>query len=73
VIPREKFGLASLLWYQSFDPPNLWRDRHMQRYNGIVMGQRKKNNSETKAEMEGLRDDHEPQCLALLVVEFGKF
>jgi hypothetical protein len=45
----------------------------MQRYNGIVMGQRKKNNSETKAEMEGLRDDYEPQGLALLVVEFGKF
>jgi hypothetical protein len=45
----------------------------MQRYNGIFMGQRKKKNSETKAEMKGLRDDHEPQGLALLVVEFGKF
>jgi hypothetical protein len=45
----------------------------MQRYNGIVMGQRKKNNSERKAKMEGLRHDHEPQGLALLVVEFGKF
>jgi hypothetical protein len=37
------------------------------------MGQRKKNNSETKVEMEGLRDDHEPQGLALLVFELGKF
>ena len=43
----------------------------MQRYRGIVMGRRKKNNSETEAEMEGSGDDHEPQGLALLVVEFG--
>jgi hypothetical protein len=45
----------------------------MQKYRGIVMGPRKKNNSETEAEMEGLGDDHEPQGLALLVAEFGKF
>jgi hypothetical protein len=45
----------------------------MQRYRGIVMGRRKKNNSETEAEMEGSGDDHEPQGLALLVVKFGKF
>jgi hypothetical protein len=45
----------------------------MQKYMGIVMGRRKKNNSETKAEMEGSGDDHEPQGLALLVTEFGKF
>jgi hypothetical protein len=45
----------------------------MQRYSGTVMGRRKKNNSETEAEMEGSRDDHEPQGLALLVAEFGKF
>jgi hypothetical protein len=45
----------------------------MQRYRGIVMGWRKKNNSETEAEMEGSGDDHEPQGLALLVAEFGKF
>jgi hypothetical protein len=45
----------------------------MQKYRGIVMGPRNKNNSETEAEMEGLGDDHEPQGLALLVVEFGKF
>ena len=45
----------------------------MQRYSGIVMGRRKKNNSEIDAEMEGLGDDHEPQGLALLVAEFGKF
>ena len=37
------------------------------------MGQRKKNNSEIEAEMEGSWDDHEPQGLALLVTEFGKF
>jgi hypothetical protein len=40
---------------------------------GIVMGPRKKNNSETEAEMEGLGDNHEPQGLALLVAKFGKF
>jgi hypothetical protein len=45
----------------------------MQKYRGIVMGLRKKNNSETKEEMEGLGEDHEPQGLALLVAEFGKF
>jgi hypothetical protein len=45
----------------------------MQRYSGIVMGRRKKNNSETKAEMEGSGDEYEPQGLALLVDEFGKF
>jgi hypothetical protein len=45
----------------------------MQKYRGIVMGRRKKNNSETEAEMEGSGDDHEPQGLALLVNEFGKF
>jgi hypothetical protein len=32
----------------------------MKKYRGIVMGPRKKNNSETEAEMEGLGDDHEP-------------
>jgi hypothetical protein len=32
----------------------------MQKYRGIVMGPRKKNNSETEAEMEGLGDNHEP-------------
>jgi hypothetical protein len=45
----------------------------MQRYSGTIMGWRKKNNSETEAEMEGLGDDHEPQGLALLVAKFGKF
>jgi hypothetical protein len=45
----------------------------MQKYRGIVMGPRKKNNIETEAEMEGLGDDHEPQGLALLVAKFGKF
>jgi hypothetical protein len=57
---KKEFGLGSLQWYQSIDPPSLWRDRHMQRYSGTVMGWRKKNNSETEAEMEGSRDDHEP-------------
>ena len=37
------------------------------------MGPRKKNNIEAEAEMEGLGDDHEPQGLALLLAEFGKF
>jgi hypothetical protein len=45
----------------------------MQKYRGIVMGLRKKNNSETEVEMEALGDDHEPQGLALLVSKFGKF
>jgi hypothetical protein len=45
----------------------------MQKYRGIVMGPRKKNNSETEEKMEGLGDDHDPQGLALLVVKFGKF
>jgi hypothetical protein len=45
----------------------------MQKYRGIVMGRRKKNNSETEAEMEGSGNDHEPQGLALLVAKFGKF
>jgi hypothetical protein len=45
----------------------------MQRYSGIVMGRRKKNNSETEAKMEGSGDDHEPQGLAFLVAKFGKF
>jgi hypothetical protein len=40
----------------------------MQKYRGIVMGRRKKNNSEIEEEMEGSGDDHEPQGLALLVV-----
>jgi hypothetical protein len=45
----------------------------MQTYRGIFMGRRKKNNSETEVEMEGSGDDHEPQELDLLIVEFGKF
>jgi hypothetical protein len=45
----------------------------MHKYRGIVMGRRKKNNSETEAEIEGSGDDHEPQGLSLLVIEFGKF
>jgi hypothetical protein len=45
----------------------------MQKYRGIVMGPRKKNNSAIEAEMEGLGDDHEPHGLDLLVAEFGKF
>jgi hypothetical protein len=44
----------------------------MQRYNGIFMGRRKKQPSETEAEMEGSRDDCEPQGLAYLAVEFYK-
>jgi hypothetical protein len=45
----------------------------MQKYRGIVMGRRKKKNSEIEVEMEGSGDDHEPQGLALLVTEFDKF
>jgi hypothetical protein len=37
------------------------------------MGPRKKNNIKAEVEMEGLGDNHEPQGLALLVAEFGKF
>jgi hypothetical protein len=44
----------------------------MQRYSGIFMGRRKKQTSETKAEMEGSGDDQEPQGLAFLVTEFHK-
>jgi hypothetical protein len=36
------------------------------------MGRRKKQNSETEAEMEGSGDDHEPQGLAYLAAEFHK-
>ena len=45
----------------------------MPKYRGIVMGRRKKNNSEIEVEMEGSGDDHEPRGLALLVAKFGKF
>ena len=45
----------------------------MQRYNGIFMGRRKKPSNETKDEMEGSGDDHEPQGLAFLAAEFNKF
>ena len=40
---------------------------------GNCYGPRKKNSSETEAEMEGSGDEHEPQGLALLVTKFGKF
>jgi hypothetical protein len=55
------------------DPPNLWRNWHMQRYSGIFMGRRKKPTSETEAKMEGSGDDHEPQGFAFLAAEFSKF
>jgi hypothetical protein len=45
----------------------------MQKYRGISMGRRKINNNETEVEIEGSGDNHEPQSLALLVSEFGKF
>jgi hypothetical protein len=73
VVPSEKMGLGSLQWYQSFDPPNLWKDRCMQRYNDIFMARRKKPNSEIEAEMEGSRDDHEAVELTLVATEFNKF
>jgi hypothetical protein len=63
--------LGSLQWYQSLDPPNLWRDQYMQKYRGIGMGRRKINNNEI--EVEGSGDDHEPQGLALLVTKFDDF
>jgi hypothetical protein len=44
----------------------------MQRYSGIYMGRRKKQTSETEAEMEGSGDDGEPQGLAYLAQEFNK-
>jgi hypothetical protein len=45
----------------------------MQRYNGILMDQRKKPSSEIEAEMEGSRDDHEALDLTLIEAEFDKF
>jgi hypothetical protein len=45
----------------------------MQRYSGIFMGRRKKEVSETEAEMEGSRDEREPHGLAFLAAEFDKF
>jgi hypothetical protein len=45
----------------------------MQKYRGMVMARRKINNNETEVEIEMSGDDHEPQGLALLVTEFGKF
>jgi hypothetical protein len=44
----------------------------MQKFNGIYMGRRKKQTSETKAEMEGSGDDNEPQGLAILAHDFRK-
>jgi hypothetical protein len=44
----------------------------MQRYSGFFMGRRKKQTSETEAEMEGSGDDREPQGLAYLAAEFHK-
>jgi hypothetical protein len=70
---KKKIGLGSLQWYQSFDPPNLWRNWRMKRYSGIFMGRRKKPTSKTEAKMEGSGDDREPQGLAFLVAEFNKF
>ena len=43
----------------------------MQRYSGIFMDRRKKQASETEAEMEGSSDD-EPQGLAYLAQGFNK-
>ena len=44
----------------------------MQKFSGIYMVRRKKQTSETEAEMEGLGDDIEPQGLAILAQEFRK-
>jgi hypothetical protein len=44
----------------------------MQKFSGIYMGRRKKQTSETEAEMEGSGDDSEPQGLAILAQEFHK-
>jgi hypothetical protein len=44
----------------------------MQKFSGIYMGRRKKQTSETEAEMEGSGDDIEPQGLAILAQEFRK-
>jgi hypothetical protein len=44
----------------------------MQKFSGIYMGRRKKQTSETEAEMEGSGDDSEPQGLAILAQEFRK-
>jgi hypothetical protein len=45
----------------------------MQKYRGMVMARRKINNNEIEVEIEMSGDDHEPDGLALLVTEFGKF
>jgi hypothetical protein len=44
----------------------------MQKFSGIYMGRRKKQASETEADMEGLGDDIEPHGLAFLAHEFHK-
>jgi hypothetical protein len=44
----------------------------MQKFSGIYMGRRKKQTSETEAEMEGSGDDSEPQGLAILAQELCK-
>jgi hypothetical protein len=44
----------------------------MQKFSGIYMGRRKKQASETEAEMEGSGDDVEPQSLAFLAHESHK-
>jgi hypothetical protein len=44
----------------------------MQKFSGIYMVRRKKQTSETEAEMEGLGDDIEPQGIAFIAQEFHK-
>ena len=44
----------------------------MHRYSGIYMGRKKKQASETEAEMEGSGEEEEPQGLAYLAREFNK-
>jgi hypothetical protein len=44
----------------------------MHRYSGIYMGRKKKQASETKAQMEGSSEEGEPQGLAYLAREFNK-
>ena len=44
----------------------------MQKFSGIYMGRRKKQTSETEAEIEGSGDDNEPHSLAILAQELCK-
>ena len=73
MIPSQNLAWDLYSGIRAAIPPNLWKDQHIQRYNGALMGRRMKPSSETEDEMEGLGDDHESLSLARIAAEFDKF